>query len=84
MKKQILIPFFALLFFGCKTTDFLVEKYTNPQVLPIETSCPAEITWEKVQDGIEKTEFVIKSENIRWACVKIDLHTPNISIKASP
>ena len=84
MKKQFLIPFLALLFFGCKTTDFLVEKYTNPQVLPIETSCPAEITWEKVQDGIEKTEFVIKSENIRWACVKIDLHTPNISIKASP
>ena len=86
MKKTLFFPFLSIffLFFSCKTTDFLVEKYTNPQVLPIQTLCPDEIKWKTLQEGLQITEFTIKSENIKWACVKIDLHTPKIQIKGSP
>lgn len=87
------ICFVTIFASSCKTTSLLLrEKYTDPQVLTIQTLAPQEIIWKQhpsfsdtqahsslaLSESLEKdvilyTEHIIKSENIKWACVKVDL-----------
>ena len=82
-----LVLFILPIFFsGCKTTSLLLkEKYTDPQVLPIQELIPDEIKWTPVTISeqnqnynqlITYTQYVVKATNSKWACVKIDLEAP--------
>lgn len=62
------------------------ETYTDPQVLPRKTLCPPdeEIVWEEIQPGFEETDFIIEDINVKWACVRVDLETPGLTLSATP
>lgn len=97
--KPAIYPLFSLLtFFGiclffvsCQTTSSLLkDKYTDPPVLPQEVLCPQDIQWQalKIDDEEDShflfTSYQIKSLNVEWKCLKIDLDTPGLEITASP
>lgn len=75
---------FCLLFAGCKTTSLLnKEEYSDYSVLPIEILTPNEFIWESLSNTKQNelqsssafyTQYIIKEENIKWVCVKIDLN----------
>lgn len=75
---------FILFLTSCKTTSALRnEKSAERSVLPIEILAPGEFVWEKISAASEKNVLapsvfcvrrVIKEENVKWACVKIDLN----------
>ncbi len=89
--KQILLLALVLFFSSCKTTSFLLrDKYTDPQVLPVEVLCPQEIEWQtieindKIDSNFKLVSFIIKKENVEWKCLKIDLDAENLEIVAAP
>lgn len=81
----------ALFFTSCKTTSFLLrDKYTEPQVLPVELLCPQEINWQPVEingktdSNFSLLSYIIHEENVEWKCLKIDLDAENLEIIAAP
>ncbi|MCR5188291.1 MAG: phosphodiester glycosidase family protein [Treponema sp.] len=89
---SLLLATSLILFFSsCKTTALLLRnKYTDPQVLPVEELCPQEIVWQaleingKVDNNFQLISYIIKKENVEWKCLKIDLDAPNLEIEAAP
>ena len=81
----------ALFFTSCQTTSFLLrDKYTDPQVLPVEHLCPQEINWQPVEingktdSNFSLVSYIIHEENVEWKCLKIDLDAENLEIIAAP
>lgn len=79
-----------LCFTSCKTTGLLTEKITEPAILPLEELCPEEILWKNVEAEnipagyIQSFEYVVKSINAEWKCIKIDLDTPELKLISEP
>lgn len=91
MKKQLFLLSFFLLLTSCKTTSLVLrEKYTNPQVLPVEDLCPEEIMWKNIEieglssNSVQITGHIVKSTSSEWKCIKIDLDEQALRITAAP
>lgn len=86
MKKLfiLILSLFLLILSSCASVGIMRERYTNPLVLPPETLCPDNITWNEIQPGVQETEYIIDEINVRWACVKVDLETPELTFSATP
>lgn len=72
----VLILFLVL---GCKTTSSLQQEPETEKNL-----CPNQIQWTQLQEGFCFTEYTIPDLQVYWACVKIDLQTPNLTVKVYP
>ncbi len=89
MKKSFLVVSLLIAVFtlnSCASVGIMRETYTSPQVLPQEVLCPPqnELEWEQLTPGFEVTQYKIPSYKVEWACVKIDLNTPGLTIAATP
>ena len=78
---KILQKVFCLFLFislsGCVSTNRINEN----NVRSVEDLTPDEIVWSEVTESQQDNclfycEYFAKSENIKWACVKVDLYKP--------
>lgn len=82
----LFLVFSVSFFSGCASVGIMKEFYTDPKVLPVEVICPrdCEFSWQSVCEGVEYTEFFIDDIKVEWACVRIDLDTPGLTIDFTP
>lgn len=78
IKKTLKVGIFILLFlfFGCVSIP--TQKNYRSEVLPVEELMPEELDWSYLtgleqNDSLSYCEYIVKSEKIKWICVKVDL-----------
>lgn len=76
----------ALLFFSCQTTNVSPKtEFSQVEVLPLEIlSSQTDENFQTIENGFEVISGKIDEIKVSWTCVKVDLSTQNLEIKAEP
>ncbi len=80
LKHSFIFLFVSLSFFSCTTTqsDLTFTQYDESSLLP------AKITWQNLNDNLGYFSFIDESIPLIYHCIKINLGTPDLTIKTFP
>lgn len=85
-KSLFLLILSALLFFSCQTTNVSPKKdFSQVEIIPLEILSPqTDENFQTIENGFEVISGKINEIKVSWTCVKVDLSTQNLEIKAEP
>ncbi len=85
-KSLFLLILSVLLFFSCQTTNVSPKTdFSQVEVLPLELlSSQTDEKFQTIENGFEVISGKSDEIKVSWTCVKVDLSTQNLEIKAEP